>query len=191
MSDYNFYQLKSEILTYTNRYMVEALQNKNIEVEVSKNENDVLIVDFSFKYCLAQMIVNEPTFAPYQMISFEALAIDSLECQVTKIPELIYFFYDSEENNKDEVVYEINKAVKYCEKYIPGELSKEYVNKQGILKFQDKNLNSVVHPDDIKKIRHECLIDQFVCIGVQFQYLVLKCDRVTIRVLPSVFETSN
>ena len=88
-------------------------------MELSKDDNRGLIIDLTFKYCLAQIVVTEPVFAPYQYISFEALAIDSEKSRRMRQAETIYFFYDSPEFMMQDVMSEVDNGIKYCSDYAP------------------------------------------------------------------------
>ena len=73
---------------------------------------------------MAQVIVNEEEFAPYEFVSFEAMTIESEKALTSEQPELIYFFYDSIDTSKLDVINELQTAIEYCEKYIPNENKK-------------------------------------------------------------------
>ena len=118
---------------------------------------------------------------------FEALGINSSE-ETSNIHEgLIYFFYDSEEMTIDDIIEELDFGFNYCLHYIPNMLEREYIHKKGKIKIKDEKLFQVVHPDDIEKIDSQLLDEEFVCVDVQFQYLVVEKETYSIRVLPRVF----
>ena len=183
---HDLYQIKEYVFEWYRSY-----QNKSNCMEVIKNEKDVLIIDMTFDNCIAQLIVNEPGFAPYRHVCFEALALNSLKSIETRLPDLIYFFYDSIDLTVGEIVEEINLGVQYCEKYIPEDLENRYINKRGVLNARNSKWSKIIHSSDLKKIDNDSLSKSFTCIGTQFQYLVVKNDDITIRVLPSFFECSR
>lgn len=44
-----------------------------------------------------------------------------------------------------------------------------------------------MHPDDIKKISEENVKGEFICKGVEAQYLVVENDMFTLRIIPQNF----
>ena len=50
-----------------------------------------------------------------------------------------------------------------------------------------ENICYAVHPDDIKKANAEIINSQFICMDVEAQYLVVKKDMLSLRILPQVF----
>lgn len=155
--------------------------------EIAKNEKEALIVDLTFAYCLAQIVVSKPMFAPYQYVSFEAMTLDTKKAQETGEPELVYFFYDSIETSEKEVLDELDYGVHFCSKYIPEKFKKLYLNKRGFLIIKNENLHRVIHPDDLKQFHKDMTVNDFVCIDTDCQYLVIVNDSFSLRVLPTVF----
>jgi len=179
----DLYKIKESVFEWYKSY-----PNKSNCVEVTKNEEDILIIDMTFENCIAQLIVNEPGFAPYKHVYFEALALNSKKFIETGLPDLIYFFYDSIDMTVNEIIEEINFGVQYCEKYIPEDLENRYISKHGVLNIGNSKLSKVIHSDDLKKIDNDLFSKSFTCVGTQFQYLVIKSDDITIRILPSFFD---
>lgn len=183
MQNYDFNKIKEKILEWSQIYTT----NNSEFIELTKNEKDGVIFDLTFHNCLAQIVVCDPTFAPYKNVSFEAMTIDSKKSIESGQPELIYFFYDSEGMMEKEVIDELNAGVEYCLNYIPNQLEDIYLGKQGILNIEDEKISRIVHPDDLKKIKKEFLSGKFVCTNIQFQYLVVENNLISIRILPRVF----
>lgn len=102
-------------------------------------------------------------------------------------PEMVYFFYDSAEMLENEVLNELNFGVKICSEYLPDQLREMYFNKKGLLAIINENLCHVMHPDDIKKYDKDLVAGNFVCTDIESQYLVVKNNLITLRVLPQVF----
>ena len=186
MEYYDLSQIKEHVLEWYRSYL-----NKSNCMEVTKNEKDILIIDMTFENCIAQLIVNEPGFAPYKHVYFEALALNSKKFLKTGLPDLIYFFYDSVDMTLEEIIEEINLGVQCCKKYIPEDLENRYINKQGVLNAGKSEWSKIIHSDDLKKIDDASLSRSFTCVGTQFQYLIVKNDDITIRVLPSFFDYSR
>ena len=148
----------------------------------------MLIFDLTFHNCLAQIVVYDADFAPYKNVSLEAVTGNSKKAIESGQPDLIYFFYDSEDMMEDEVIDELNDGIEYCLNYIPDQLQQIYIGKKGTLYIDYKKVKRIVHPDDLKKIKKDFLYGEFVCTDVQFQYLVVKNNLISIRILPKVFK---
>ena len=76
----------------------------------------------------------------------------------------------------------------YCEEYLPGELDNKYNEKKGVIIKKGKSYEMYIHPDDVTKIQNIDIDDTFMCVGYQFQYLILERNGVRIRVLSNNFE---
>lgn len=183
MKNYNFRLIKEKVLEWGQQYIISGTDF----ISLTKNEDDVLIFDLTFCNCLAQIVVCDTCYAPYKNVSFEAMTINSKKAIESGQPDLIYFFYDSEDMVENEVLEELNVGVEYCLNYIPNQLGEMYINKKGILNIDSEKMNRIVHPDDLKKVKKEFLVGKFVCTDVQFQYLVVENDLLSIRILPRVF----
>lgn len=184
MSTYNFSQIKEKVLEWGWGF----LNNNASFIEMIKNEKNVLIFELTFQNCLAHVVVNDAFFAPYKHVSFEAITLDSDEAIKSGRPELIYFFYDSEDMSVADVVEELNVGVEYCANYIPNQLEGRYIGKRGNLCFENEKFNKIIHPDDLKKIKQISCREIFVCTDVQFQYLVVNNAFGSVRILPRVFK---
>jgi hypothetical protein len=188
MESYDFSQIKETVLKWYQNDINRLLYNNDC-VELVNNEKDKLIADMTFKNCMAQIAVSNPTFAPYKYVSFEAMTLDSKKAIESGQPELVYFFYDLPDITETEVINELNFGVKFCSSYIPDEILEKYINKQGLIDINLKNLNRSIHPDDWQKVSTESLNGEFTCVDTQFQYLVVENNQTSLRVLPIVFQT--
>lgn len=117
MEKYTFQKIKQDIYEWAQKDILKYFSQFD-ELELSKNNEDILIFDLTFKHCMAQLTVSNPIFAPYQYVDFEAMAWESEK------PELIYFFYDSKEMTEEEVFHELEVGIQYCSGYIPNQLRK-------------------------------------------------------------------
>ena len=90
--------------------------------ELSKNDEEILLYDFTFSHCLAQLTVSIPFFGPYRFVFFEAMTLDSEKAQDSNEPELIYFFYDTNDMTEEAVISELEKGIQYCSCYQPDHL---------------------------------------------------------------------
>ena len=111
MSSLSFVEVKeavAEWLWNSNEYFKE----KNIALEIIKDEADILLAELDFGECLAEIVVDEPYFAPYRYVAFQAVKI------VAGAPESFNFWYDGEGVSKEEIINNLNKAVKAVAKGI-------------------------------------------------------------------------
>ncbi len=110
MNNYNFEEILRRIIVwYENKEF--TLINKEDEVFISTQKENMLVLDMSFKNCLAQLTVSMPSFAPYKYVCFEAMDM------INDNPKIIYYFYDKEDTSKDEVIEKLSQGVKFCSNY--------------------------------------------------------------------------
>lgn len=157
-------------------------------LENINNEADKLICNFTFTYCLAQVVVCTPIFAPYRYVEFEALTFDSKKAVECARPDLIYFFYDSEKDTEETITLQLNQGIEYCLNYSPDYLEKKYDGKKGKLNLIDSQIGKYLHTDDLKKYNKNIGDMDFMCMGTHAQYLVVKNDKITLRVLEEGFQ---
>lgn len=184
MEKYNYLQIRKEIYKWSEKYLKEHSEN----FELTKDEEECLKFDLTFDNCLAQLTVCNESFAPYKNVSFEAATLDSEKAIESGEPELIFFFYDSDDMQIQEVLDYLSNGYLYCEKYVPDELDKKYTGKQGVILKQGKDCEKYIHPDDISKMQEINMQDTFMCVGYQFQYLILEKNEKRIRMLSDNFE---
>lgn len=190
MCDYTFLQIKEAILNWSLKDILKELLKTDI-LEITKNEEDILLLDFIFQYCLAQIVVTRSDFAPYQFVSFEAITLDSENALETEVPEMVYFFYDSKETTKNKVLEILTSGIKFCSQYIPEELGIKFIGKKGTVSDISEELIYIVHPDDVKKINFDLVDEEFVCIDTEAQYLLVSGKSHSIRILPKFFIVNN
>lgn len=190
MGEYTFEEIKNAILEWVHEERVkDIIQNRKLEI--SKNSEKILLLDLTFKYCMAQLTVNIPFFAPYQYVFFEAMTLDSEKAQETGQPELVYFFYDTNKMTEEEVINELETGFRYCVNYKPGCIRKTYLNKRGTLAIEFDHLHCIVHPDDIEKVNSENVKDEFICKDTEAQYLVVENNKLLLRILPMNFSVKD
>lgn len=83
----------------------EKFKNKNILLEVLKDDENCLRVELNFGELLAEILVEEPDFAPYRYVSFQAVGI------VNGVPDLMYFWYDEEKTSVEDIIENLTKAI--------------------------------------------------------------------------------
>lgn len=83
----------------------EKFKNKNILLEILKDDDNCLRVELNFGELLAEILVEEPDFAPYRYVSFQAVGI------VNGVPDLLYFWYDEEGMRIEEIIEKLSDAV--------------------------------------------------------------------------------
>mgnify|MGYP000877340869 CR=1 FL=1 len=186
MSNYTFEQIKGKVLKWSQNDIIKQLIGTEY-MEITKNEENLLLIDLTFEYCLAQIVVSKPVFAPFQYVSFEAMTLESKRAQDTGKPEIVCFFYDSADMLDDEVLDELSFCLKLCTEYIPDKLMEMYFNKTGLLKITTDTLHHVIHPNDVEKYNEDLVAGDFNCIDTEAQYLLVKNNLISLRVLPQVF----
>ncbi len=112
MDDYNYEIIKASILEWYDKVLSNP-SNKD-KIMLSKNNDDVLIIDFDFRNCMAQLSVTHSQYVPYRFVYFEAMDIE--------VPDLegitpIYSFHDDDTMQKDDVISALNEALLFCSNY--------------------------------------------------------------------------
>lgn len=188
MGEYTFKTIKESILMWSQNNMLKYMTQHDM-YELSKNDEDILLYDLTFNHCLAQLTVSIPFFGPYQFVSFEAMTFDSEKAQDSNEPELVYFFYDTNDMTEAAVIKELEKGVKYCSCYEPDHLKSTYLYKRGMLVIGHEDLKQAIHPSDMEKVDLQNIGGKFVCKDTEAQYLVVKNEVLLVRVLPEYFIT--
>lgn len=183
MQYYTFETIRKVVLRWYQVYVSSGKEH----MQLAKNEDEILVIDFSFCNCMAQITVCDTDYVPFNYVSFEAATLDSQKALESGEPELVYFFYDSKDTTEKDVIAALDIAVKYCLNYTPDFLQTKYINKKGVVQVGSEKMSIIIHPDDIKKIDKVCFSTEHICVDVQCQYLVLRNDEVTFRILPQFF----
>ena len=112
MSHYNYEIIKSSVMEWYEKVLSEL--NTQVEIVLSKNSDDILIIDFDFPNCIAQLSVTSSKYVPYQFVYFEAMDIEALDLEnITPI----YSFHDDDSMQKEEVIYALDEALLFCLNY--------------------------------------------------------------------------
>ena len=112
MSDYNYDVIKHSVIEWYEKVSSEF--KKYGDITLSKNNDEVLIIDFDFQNCAAQLSVTNSQFVPYQFVYFEAMDIFSPSLEEAKP---IYCFYDDSTMQKKDVIDALNEALTFCSTY--------------------------------------------------------------------------
>lgn len=107
MSDYNYEIIKASVIQWYEKVLSE-LKNQD-GIVLSKNSDNVVIIDFDFQNCIAQLSVNNSQFIPYQFVYFEAMDIET--------NNQIYCFYDDDTRQKSDVISALDEALIFCSNY--------------------------------------------------------------------------
>lgn len=118
MSDYSYKEIKKRVFEWSKKDIFRCL-SKQDEIKISKNNEEVLIIDLTFSNCLAQITVSDPVFAPYQFVSFEAISLYN-KVENSEVPDMTYFFYDTDKMQINEVMTELETGIRYCSNYLPN-----------------------------------------------------------------------
>jgi len=191
MENYTLERIKQRVFEWYQAKCYEVQENQECKLELTKNEKDVLLIEMSFKHCLATLAVFDPGWAPFKYVSFDANAVELEEGETRGTQEFNYFFYDSDDFKEQEVIDEIDFGFEYILNFQPGKLKKEYLNKKGTIQLIKKRIERVVHigyVDKDKKITQNDLEGEFICQGVQFHYLIVSNGEITLRVVHTHFD---
>ncbi len=110
-----FLKIKERVLEWGEAH----IRNHADYIEITKKEEDILLFDLTFPNCLGQIVVHNVSFAPYRCLSFEVMTMDTKTAIESGRPELIYFFYDSEDTPIEEMIEKLDEGVKHGMCYLP------------------------------------------------------------------------
>ncbi len=122
MNNYSYSEIKTCII----KWYKELLLNFEDKYKffISKNKKDVLIIDFEFPECLAQLTVNNSDYLPYKYVYFESLSLNT--------GRQIYCFFDDETTRKRDVITSLNNAFKFCEMYSTNKVESYSCDKKNL-----------------------------------------------------------
>jgi hypothetical protein len=86
----------------------EKFEKNNISIEVLKDNDICLRVELNFGEILAEILVEEPDFAHYRYVFFQAMGM------VNGVPNLVHFWCDNEESTIGEILNNLDTAIKIC-----------------------------------------------------------------------------
>ena len=86
----------------------ETLKSNNISLEILRDNDTCFRVELNFGKFLAEILVEEPWFAPYRYMSFQAVGI------INGVPDLLYFWYDEKNMNIDKITENLDKTITVC-----------------------------------------------------------------------------
>lgn len=108
-NDILFNKVRTEIIKWIEDNKSRFAEEK-INVEVLNNSDSYSVV-FDFNNCMAEIDINQPEFAPYRYVSIEVVAI------VDNTSKLIYSWYDDDSTTIKEILFQLNKGIKYASNY--------------------------------------------------------------------------
>ncbi|EFR94896.1 hypothetical protein MXK52_01355 [Listeria innocua] len=89
----------------------EHLKKNHIKLTIIKNEKDGYVVELDNDKCMAEIVVEEPTCAPYRYVSFEVVSVVDGEVKI------IYSWYDDETNQWNDMEKELNKGIQFLNNF--------------------------------------------------------------------------
>lgn len=99
-----FVEVREAVAQWLNRNQGK-LEKNNILAEILKDNKSCLRVELNFGELLAEILVEEPDFAPYRYVSFQAVDI------INGVPQMVYSWYDEEGNTIEEIIKNLDKAI--------------------------------------------------------------------------------
>ncbi|EAH0618798.1 hypothetical protein FDQ12_16020, partial [Listeria monocytogenes] len=89
----------------------ENLKENNIKLTIIKNEKDGYVVELDNDTCMAEIVVEKPTYAPYRYVSFEVVSL--IDGKV----KIIYSWYDDETSQWSDIEKELNKGIQFLNNF--------------------------------------------------------------------------
>lgn len=107
-----FDSIRKAVCTWVND--VEKKYSTKLSIDRIKNKPDIFLVYIFLKECAAQVIVNDPEWAPYRYVGFEVFSI------LDKKAELVFTWYDSDKDDVDSVIQQLQSGIEYAMNYTPA-----------------------------------------------------------------------
>jgi hypothetical protein len=82
-----------------------SLVDRGIVIGVVRDIDACLAVVLNFGECVADVVVEEPYFAPYRFVSFQALAMED------ETLKTVHFWYDDEGTTVEEIIKNLDNAI--------------------------------------------------------------------------------
>ncbi len=82
-----------------------------LKIETLIDEELVYRVIFQLENCMAQVLVEEPQFAPYKNIAFEIVGMEN-----NKVNN-VYSWYNTGNESEDEIFSKLNEGIKFALNY--------------------------------------------------------------------------
>lgn len=86
---------------------IKQKYEKQIKIDIIENSDILFRLDFETEYSIAELIVDNPYFAPYRYVSFLVYNVN----QSSKA-EPIFAYYDNEASTIKEVVTKLDDGIK-------------------------------------------------------------------------------
>lgn len=93
--DQAFMQIKNSVKRWLDNVVSTC---PHIMINVIIDNNEILRVAFESERCMAEVLVNSASFAPYRYVKMEILSLTS------EHPIPIYTWYDSEEDDDKKII---------------------------------------------------------------------------------------
>jgi len=105
-----FVEVRKSIAQWVNNKS-EELKNKNISIEILKNNDECLRIEFNFGEVLAEILVTEDDYSPWHFVFFQAGDI------VDGVPKMIHDWYDNDKTTIEEIIENLDKSIDIVFKY--------------------------------------------------------------------------
>lgn len=102
-----------KIINYVKKWIEEIEKEyfNVIKVEIINKEYNYFRAIFTLENCMAQIIINEPDFAPYENIMFEAATIENNNYNN------IYTWHNCNDENMADIINKLNDGIKFIVNY--------------------------------------------------------------------------
>lgn len=90
---------------------IQIQYSETLKLEVLTEDNAIYRAEFTCSHCMAEVLVEKPHWAPYRDVSFLVVAI------VNNTAEMVYHWYDSEENTISDILEQLDKGIRFAIDY--------------------------------------------------------------------------
>lgn len=101
-----FQEIKSIVIEWCEENET-YFKNNNINIDVLRNEKDGFVVSFDNDIAMAELVVEQASYAPYRFISFEIATVEADRGKIS------YSWYDNESTPKKELKEQLTRGINY------------------------------------------------------------------------------
>ena len=101
-----YQSVKSFVVKWINENK-EDIKDKDISISILRDDKSGFVVNFETDEVIAELIVEQPDFAPYRFVSFEVAAIEENRAKI------VYSWYDNDNTFQQEIDDALKKGVEF------------------------------------------------------------------------------
>lgn len=99
-----FQEIKSIVKEWCEENKI-YFKNNNINIDILRNEKEGFVVSFDKDIAMAELVVEQTSYAPYRFVSFEIVTVEADRAKIS------YSWYDNESTSQKELKGQLTKGI--------------------------------------------------------------------------------